>query len=74
MENSKLQYGVEYYPNSEEGEQWQELTKLEFNNLVKAHESRGYAPRIIYESFSVFENGRSGERLTLVDEWGIYYS
>ena len=41
MENSKLEYFVEYYPNPNEGEQWQELTKVVFTNLAKAYESRG---------------------------------
>lgn len=69
----QLEFGVEYYPNPEDGEQWQELTESEFLEVIAMHKARGYDPSIEYEKFTVFENGREGRRLTIRDEWGIYY-
>ena len=68
-----LEYGVEYLPNDAEGTQWQELTELQFLDLLKSHKKRGYTVNMDYESFTVSQNGRSGKRLTIYDDWGIYY-
>jgi len=69
----KLEYGVEYYPNPDEGEQFEHLTELEFLSLIRNHELRGYSPEIAYERFTTFENGRDGRRLTIRDVSGIFY-
>jgi hypothetical protein len=69
----QLEYGVEYYPNTDEGPQWQEVTEFEFLDLMAQHNARGIDARLEYERFTIFENGRDGRRLTLIDEWGIYY-
>lgn len=68
-----IEYGVEYYPNAEEGEQWQELSESEFLDVIAMHKVRGCEPVIDYERFTVYDNGRSGRRLTIRDQWGIYY-
>ena len=68
-----FEFGVEYYPNPNDGEQWQELTEMEFLAIIAMHKARGYDPAIEYEKFTVFDNGREGRRLTIRDEWGIYY-
>ena len=68
-----MEWGVEYYPNEQEGEEWQELTKQEFKDLLRTYNARGIDPALRMEWFSIFENGREGKRLTIVDEWGIYY-
>jgi len=73
MQTSKLEYGVEYYPNPEEGEQFENLTELEFLSLIRDHERRGYTPEITYECFTTFDNGRDGRQLTIKDTQGIYY-
>lgn len=68
-----IEWGVEYYPNEQEGEQWQELTEQESKDLILAHNARGIDPHLRMEWFTIFENGREVKRLTIVDEWGIYY-
>ena len=74
-----LEYGVEYLPNDAEDTQWQELTELQFLDLLKSHKKRGYTVNMDYESFTVSLSrpdameGRSGKRLTIYDDWGIYY-
>jgi len=73
MQTSKLEYGVEYYPNPEEGEQFEHLTELEFLSLIRDHELRGYTPDIEYLRFTIFDNGRDGRQLTIKDTQGIYY-
>jgi len=73
MQTIKIEYGVEYYPNPEEGEQFEYLTELEFLSLIRDHGLRGYSPEITYERFTTFDNGRDGRRLTIRDTQGIYY-
>lgn len=68
-----MEYFVEYYPNADEGEQAQELTKSEFVALIREHKAHGLDALIEYDVFTVYENGRSGVRLTIRDEYGIYY-
>ena len=68
-----MEWGVEYYPNEQEGEQFDELTEQDFKELILAHTARGIEPHLRMEWFSLFENGREGKRLTIVDEWGVYY-
>lgn len=68
-----MEWGVEYYPNEQEGEEWQELTEQEFKELILAHTVRGIEPSLRMEWFTIFENGREGKRLTIVDEMGVYY-
>jgi hypothetical protein len=69
----QLEYGVEYYPNPDEGPQWDEVTESELLGLIAQHNARGLDAKLEYERFTMFENGRDGRRLTLVDEWGIFY-
>jgi len=69
-----LEFGVEYYPTPEEGEQWQELSERDFLELIADHKARGLDPLLEYDHFTIFNNGRDGRRLTIRDEWGIYYS
>lgn len=69
----QLEYGVEYYPNLDEGEQWQELTESEFLDLIAQHNAKGIDAKLEYERFTIFDNGREGKRLTIVDELGVYY-
>lgn len=69
-----MEYFVEYYPNADDGEQAQELTKSEFISLIRDHKSRRIDPLIEYDVFTIYENGRSGERLTIRDEYGIFYA
>lgn len=69
----QLEYGVEYYPNLDEGEQWQELTESEFLDLIAQHNAKGIDAKLEYERFTTFDNGREGKRLTIVDELGLYY-
>ena len=71
--DSLIEYGVEYFPNEDEGEQWQELTEFEFISLIQDHKQRGIDPLIEYDCFTIFDNGRSGRRLTIRDEYGVYY-
>ena len=73
MQTIKIEYGVEYYPNPDEGEQFEYLTELEFLSLIRDHELRGYSPEITYERFTTFDNGRDGRRLTIRDVNGIFY-
>ena len=73
MQTIKIEYGVEYYPNPEEGEQFEYLTESNFLSLICDHEMRGYTPEIAYERFTTFDNGRDGRRLTIKDTQGIYY-
>lgn len=68
-----LEFGVEYYPNPEEGEHWEELTEREFLDVIAMHKARGYDPVIEYDRFTLYDNGREGRRLTIRDEWGLYY-
>lgn len=70
---SKLEYGVEYFPNPEEGEQWEELSERAFLDLIASHKARGLDPTLDYEKFTTFDNGREGRRLTIRDDFGIYY-
>jgi len=74
MQTIKVEYGIEYYPNPEEGEQFEYLTESEFLGLISDHESRGFDPEIAYDKFTTFDNGRDGRRLTIKDTWGIYYA
>ena len=71
--DTALEYFVEYTPNEHEGEQAEELTKAEFEALINDHKARGLEPVLSYESFSIFENGRSGHRLTIIDEYDVFY-
>ena len=73
MDHSNLEYGVEYYPNPNEGEQFEYLEEWQFIDLINLHKSRGYAPMIEYERFTIYDNGRSGRRLTIKDEYGLFY-
>jgi len=68
-----MEYFVEYYPNANEGEQAQEVSRSEFIELIKCHKERGRDALIEYDAFSIFENGRNGDRLTIRDEYGIFY-
>jgi hypothetical protein len=68
-----MEYFVEYYPNADEGEQAQELTREEFKELYNMHRQRGVDPIVEHDKFSFFENGRDGQRLTILDEHGIFY-
>ena len=70
---SNLEYGVEYCIYAEEGEQWHELSELEFLELIASHKARGLDPLFEYERFTIFDNGRDGRRLTIRDEYGVYY-
>ena len=74
MQTIKIEYGVEFYPNPDEGEQFEHLTESEFLSLIRDHESRGFDPEITYDKFTTFYNGRDGRRLTIRDTWGIYYA
>lgn len=69
----RLEFGVEYYPNPEEGPQFEEVTESQLLDLIAQHNARGLNARLEYERFTLSENGRDGRRLTLVDEWGIFY-
>jgi hypothetical protein len=69
---TKIEYGVEYYPNGNEGEQFEYLTESDFLGLIRAHELRGYTPEIEYLKFTTFENGRDGRRLTIKDVKEVY--
>jgi hypothetical protein len=69
----QIEFGVEYYPNPEEGEQWQELSESEFLAILDMHKARGLQPVIEYERFTIFDNGRDGSRITILDETGVYY-
>jgi Ca2+-binding EF-hand superfamily protein len=73
MQAIEIEYGVEYYPNPKEGEQFEHLTESEFLSLIRDHERRGYTPEITYERFTTFDNGRDGRRLTIRDVSGIFY-
>jgi len=68
-----IEYGVEYRPNADEGEQWQELTEQEFISLIQDHKDRCLDHLIEYDRFTIFDNGRSGRRLTIRDEYEVYY-
>jgi len=68
-----MEYFVEYYSNEEEGEQAEELSRSDFVNLVKDHKARGFEPMLEHDVFTMFENGRDGERLTVRDEYGLFY-
>ena len=68
-----LEFVIEYFPNPDEGEQAEHITETEFVGLIAAHEYRGLQPILSYDVFTVFGNGRNGRRLTIRDEWGVYY-
>ena len=68
-----MEYFIEYYPNENEGEQASEISRSEFVELIGLHKERGLDALIEHDVFSIFENGRDGERLTIRDEYGIYY-
>ena len=68
-----LEFFVEYYPNVDEGEQAQELSESDFIGLIVDHKNRGLEPIIEYDKFTIFDSGRSGRRLTIIDENGVYY-
>ena len=70
---ANLEYGVEYYPNNDEGEQWEELTESEFICLINDHKAKGLDPILEYERFTIYDNGRDGRRLTIRDVYGVYY-
>ena len=71
--SNNLEYGVEYYPNNDEGEQWEELTESEFLALIRRHKVKGLDPVLEYEVFTYYSNGRDGRRLTIRDEYGLFY-
>jgi len=56
-------FSVEYCPNKDEGEQWQEVTEGEFIELVHLHKDKGLFPYV--------KLGKG--HVTLVDANGIYY-
>ena len=68
-----MEYFVEYYPNAGEGEQAVEVSRSEFIEIIKCHKERGLDALIDHDTFTIFENGRDGERLTIRDEYDIYY-
>jgi hypothetical protein len=70
----QLEYGVEYYSNPDEGPQWDELTESQLLDLIAQHNARGLDLRLEYKRFTIYDNGRDGRRLTLIDEWGVFYS
>jgi hypothetical protein len=65
---NNMEYFVEYYP-----EQSQELTQSEFLGLIREYKERGIDPLIEHDVFTFFNNGHNGERLTIRDEYGIFY-
>lgn len=69
----QLEYGVEYYPNPDEGPQFDEVTESQLLDLIAQHNAKGLDARLEYERFTIYDNGREGRRLTLVDERGIFY-
>lgn len=69
----KLEFFVEYYPNADEGEQVEELSEFEFLGLIAEHRGIGVEPVIDYELFTIYDNGRDGRRLTIRDEYNLYY-
>tara|TARA_R100001163_G_scaffold13349_1_gene12333 strand:+ start:1003 stop:1221 length:219 start_codon:yes stop_codon:yes gene_type:complete len=71
---SDLEYFVEYHPNEDQEETVIQMTEMEFISLIADHKSKGIDPLIEYDKFTVFENGRSGRRLTIRDDHGIYYN
>ena len=73
MQTIKIEYGVEYYPNPNEGEQFEYLTESEFLALIRMHQARGFDPDMVYDRFTTYDNGRDGSRLTIKDSWGLYY-
>jgi len=68
-----LEFFVEYLPNEHEGEQAVELTENAFLELITDHKEQDVEPVIQYDRFTVFENGRDGRRLTIIDEHGVFY-
>lgn len=72
--SNKLEYGVEYYPNNGEGKQWQELTETKFLSLLRDHKAINLNAVIEYTNYQIFKRGPySGKRLTIRDEYGVYY-
>lgn len=69
-----LIFGVEYTPNPDEGEQFEELTELQFLELQREHQNKGLDAIITYERATTRENGASYQRLTIHDAFGLYYS
>jgi uncharacterized protein YlbG (UPF0298 family) len=57
----ETKYGVEYYPNENEGSQWQELDPIDFIRLVQ--KSPDSNVDYDYES----------KTFTFWDEYGVYY-
>lgn len=58
----QVYFGVEYYPDESEGEQFQELDPLDFIRLVQS------SPESNVEL--CYETGR----MTFLDEYGAYYN
>lgn len=69
----QLEYFVECYTDFEELPQFIEIDETKFVELLNVYKKRGIDPRIEYDRFTMFDNGRSGSRLTLVDSWVGYY-
>lgn len=69
-----MEYGIEYCPSEQEGEQWQEVTESEFLEVIALHKVRGLDPLIEYDRFTVFDNGREGRRLTIRDVYEVFYA
>ena len=68
-----MEYFVEYYPNDDDGEQAQELNLSDFMGLICDHKERGLDAQLEFDNFTIFDNGRDGQRLTIKDEYGIFY-
>lgn len=68
-----MEYFVEYYPNDDDGEQAQELNLSDFMGLIRDHQERGLDVQFEFDNFTIFDNGRDGQRLTIKDEYGIFY-
>ena len=68
-----MEYFVEYYPNNEEGEQVEELNLGDFISLIRDHKERGLDAELEFDNFTIFDNGRDGQRLTILDKFGIFY-
>jgi len=68
-----MEYFVEYYPNNEEGEQVEELNLGDFISLIRDHKERGLDAEFEFDNFTIFDNGRDGQRLTILDKFGIFY-
>ena len=71
MIETKLEFFVEYW--SHEEPEAVELTEDEFLRLWRDHKEQDVETVIQYDRFTVFENGRDGRRLTIIDEHGVFY-